>query len=333
MAVTRRALLAGGLSALAAPLARAAADGDLAWGVNGHPFSAYPGIPLEQQLDLLRELGFTSYRFNKGDVDDYERILPLAQARGVTLLPILEPDVRFRTDPIRELRDRAFEHGRERSRLFRGHIPVWECANELESFAIIQPCEIRDDGTQYPCEWGPAGGVGPLEYVGARWERVSAVLSGLSRGVAEGDPNALRAIGTAGWGHLGAFERMVNDGIAWDITVWHDYEGVSEEYLEKLASYGKPIWITEFNAGSGGFATVEENARLLTERIAYYRRMRTRFRVEAAHIYELLDEPYWGDDFEARMGLYTVVPDPRRKWRVGPPKPAVDAVRRALSRS
>lgn len=328
-AVSRRTLLAGGLAAaLSAPVAGATRS-DLVWGVNGHPFTAYPGIPLEQQLDLARELGMTSYRVNGGGVADFERILPLAEARGITVLPILEVDGISESTPIDEIRRRAHAHGLAMSRHFRGRIPVWELGNELESVAIIQPCEIRDDGTKYPCEWGPAGGVGPLEYVGARWAGVSAVLSGLSTGVAEGDPKALRAMGTAGWGHLGAFERMAQDGLSWDISVWHDYEGVSEAYLAKIASYGKPIWITEFNAGGGGFATPQENARQLAARIAYYRRMRERYRIEAAHVYELLDEPYWAD-FEAHMGLYTVKRDKARGWRVGPPKPAATAVKRAL---
>ncbi|MFN3521611.1 MAG: hypothetical protein ACK4YQ_05140 [Phenylobacterium sp.] len=325
---SRRSVLGGALAAaLSAPLT-GAARGDLVWGVNGHPFTAYPGIPLEQQLDLTRDLGMTSYRVNGAGVAELDHILPLAEARGIAILPILEVDG-WTDSPLPQVRERAFELGRTMARHFRGRVPVWELGNEMENFAIIQPCEIRDDGTKYPCEWGPAGGVGPLEYVGARWAQVSAALDGLSKGVAEGDPKALRAMGTAGWGHLGAVERMAQDGLAWDITVWHDYEGVRESYLAKLASYGRPIWITEFNAGGGNFASRAENARQLAARIAYYRRMRTAYRIEAAHVYELLDEPYWSD-FEAHMGLYTVVRDKTRGWRVGPPKPAAKAVKRAL---
>ena len=48
---------------------------------------------------------------------------------------------------------------------------------------------------------GFAGGVGPLDYFGPRWEKVSAALDGLSRGIKSVDPTARRAIGTAGWGH------------------------------------------------------------------------------------------------------------------------------------
>ena len=105
-----------------------------------------------------------------------------------------------------------------------------------------------------------------------------------------------------------------------------------ESFLETLAGYGKPIWITEFNAGGGGFETEEDNARMLTERIAYYRSMREKYRVDAAFIYELLDEPYW-DDFEGKMGLYRVHKNDEDRWEVGEPKPAGRAVMRALGES
>ena len=124
---------------------------------------------------------------------------------------------------------------------------------------------------------------------------------------------------------------MADDGLEWEITVWHDYETVSEKFLKRLAGFGKPIWITEFNAGSGGFETEEENARLLKKRIAWYRAMRVPYGVEAAFVYELLDEPYWGDHYEARMGLYRMEGSKEDGWRVGAPKPAARAVKQAIA--
>ena len=303
-------------------------EDDLVWGVNGHPFQAYPGIPLETQIRLVRGLGMTHYRIGSKD-DGLSRIRPIADRHGVTLLPIIHADGPMKEKTPKQLYDDSFERARWRTRRYRGQYAVWELGNELESFAIIKPCEMRDDGTQYPCEWGPAGGMRPIDYYGPRWEKVSAALKGLLDGAKEGDPDARRAIGTAGWGHLGAFERWKSDGLDWEITVWHDYETVREDFLEHLASFGKPIWITEFNAGGGGFETEEENARMLTGRIDYYRAMREKYRVEAAFIYELLDEPYW-DDFEGKMGLYRMQGNGEDGWRAGELKPAGRAVIEAL---
>ena len=211
--------------ALGRSKAQVSAKHDLIWGVNGHPFTAYPGIEINEQFELVRELGFTHYRINlrgDGSPDRLDHILKVAATWDVSIIPILLPDASLEKDSYDDIRGKSYEHGKEMAKNFRGRVPIWELGNELENFAIIQPCEMRDDGTQYPCEWGPAGGVGPLEYFGPRWKKVSAVLMGLAEGVGEADPKALRAMGTAGFGHLGAFDRMAQDGIPWEITVWHD---------------------------------------------------------------------------------------------------------------
>lgn len=322
--------------ALGRPNAQVSAHGDLIWGVNGHPVTAYPGISLDDQFSLVRDLGFTHYRVDlrgDGSPDYLDQILERAATWNISIIPILLPDANLEKDSYDDIREVSFEVGRNMAKRFQHRVPIWELGNELENFAIIRPCEMRDDGTQYPCEWGVAGGVGPLEYFGPRWKKVSAMLKGLAEGVGEADPKALRAMGTAGFGHLGAFVRMAKDEIPWEITVWHDYEAVRESYLEELASYGKPIWITEFNAGGGGEFSHQENARMIAERIAYYRTVREKYRVTAAFFYELLDQPYWGDDFEARMGLASLKrqnPESDRLWAIDAIKPQGLAIRDAI---
>lgn len=271
----------------------------------------------------------THYRVS-GRSDRLERLYSLGQQYGVGLLPLLTAGGNWRDKDPDTLYQEHFELARSRSRQHRGRFPVWECGNELENHAILQPCEMRDDHTQYPCDWAPATGDIPLDYSGDRFDQVSAVVRGLVNGVGEGDPDAKRAIGTAGWGHIAPFEMWQDRGIDWEITVWHDYETVSEDYLKTLASFGKPIWITEFNAGGGGTETEAENARLIRERIAYYREMAPVYDIEAAFVYELLDEPYWSG-FESMMGLYRMEGSDSSGWRVGNPKPAGTAVQEMLS--
>ncbi|MGB3625034.1 MAG: hypothetical protein WA989_04375, partial [Henriciella sp.] len=156
------------MSAIAAGMRPAMAvaqqsSGSMIWGVNGHPFQAYPGIPLETQLDLVRQLGMTHYRVGNRN-NGLERLYPLARQYGVTLLPILHANIDFEAHTAQEIFDHCLESARAATAQHRGRFEVWELGNELENFAIIQPCEMRDDGSQYPCEWGPAGGVGPLDY-------------------------------------------------------------------------------------------------------------------------------------------------------------------------
>ena len=303
---------------------------DITWGVNGHPLTAYPGISIEEQIGYVADLGMKSYRVNFSYLDQSEdlgRIVEVGKAHGVEILPVLTPgELDFEAMSQEELYRRGYDFAAEMARRFRKKVSVFELGNELENFAIIQPCEMRDDGTQYPCEWGPAGGVGPLEYYGPRWAKVSAALKGMSEGLHSVDPTLRRAIGTAGWGHVGAFERMKADKIDWDISVWHVYGQDPSWALDILEQYGKPIWITELNAPLGSQKGEAFQAENLMDMMNKVREISKKYRVEAAHVYELFDEPYW-EGFEGEMGLVKLVKAEGGGWETGAPKEAYQTVR------
>jgi hypothetical protein len=321
------------IAAVCLVAAATVASADILWGVNGHPITAYPGIPVERQLDYVNDLGLKSYRVNVTSEDNSDVIASLvvaANVRGIDILPVITPAaIDLENDSPDELYEIARKLAVTLATRFKDDIPVWELGNEMENYAIIMPCETRDDGTQYPCEWGPAGGVGALDYYGPRWVKVSAVLKGLSDGMTEVDPGIRKAIGTAGWGHTGAFARMKQDGIDWDISVWHMYGEDPEWAFSEIAAYGKPIWVTEFNNPFGSQHSEHEQADGLRQTMTRLRELEDKYAVEAGHIYELFDETYWAPDFEAYMGLVRLVPDPafEGRWLVGEPKPAYTMVR------
>ena len=71
-----------------------AAQADLIWGANGHPFTAYPGLTIESQLDYLKEPGMRSYRVNRTDSSQTPRLALLIQEgrkRGIDILPVITP--------------------------------------------------------------------------------------------------------------------------------------------------------------------------------------------------------------------------------------------------
>lgn len=304
-------------------------------GVNGHPLVSYPDIAFETQIDLVRRMGATAYRVDvtsdeAGAQDRFARLLDVAEARGVALLPVLIPPLSLDGATPEALRARAFAFASAYVGRFGARIATWELGNELENYAILRPCDRRADGSTYPCDWGPASGDHPSHYQPERWAKVSATLRGLSDGARAADPAARRAIGTAGWGHFGAFDLLARDGVAWDVSVWHVYvERGLDAALARLARHGKPIWITEFNGERGsavGLDTQAERLGALSRRILELAKQN---RVEAAFVYELLDERYWTGD-ESVMGLWTLEKGDDGRWRVGDAKPALAALRRAF---
>ncbi len=303
------------------------------WGVNGHPLVSYPGVSFAEQLDAVRDLGMTSYRVDVPDtgyIAALQELVGQAHARGITILPVVTPGFDLEKESAESLEKAAYGLAFALVSSFKGQIPVWELGNEMENYAIIQPCEMQDDGKQYSCSFGPAGGRSPLEYFGPRWKKVSAVLKGLTRGAHAADPSVKRAVGTAGWGHIGAFERMKADGIDWDISVWHMFGEGPEWAFKELAAYKKPIWVTEFNNPYGSQKSKEEQVQGLMRTMSQLTQLQKDYDVEAAHIYELMDEPYW-KGFEAHMGLIGMTKDGKNKWKAAEKKPAYLAVKERLS--
>lgn len=320
------------LSWMALASQTAAAAGML-WGVNGHPITAYPGIAISDQLNYLEDLGATSYRVNISYLKEADKLATLvseAKKRGIDILPVLTPSLDLDALSPEALYARSRAFALALGNRFKGDIRIWELGNELENYAIIKACERRDDGTIYPCDWGPAGGTTALQYYGPRWAKSSAVLRGLSDGMIEADPTIRKAMGTAGWGHTGAFERMKADRIQWDISVWHLYGQDPEWAFQELARYGKPIWVTEINHPKGSQLGELEQAKGLANSMARLKQLQQTYKVEAAHVYELLDETYWAPDFEAYMGLVGLAGSNEKGWTISKPKPSYEAVREAI---
>ncbi|RWO15629.1 MAG: hypothetical protein EOS08_28735, partial [Mesorhizobium sp.] len=277
---------------------------DLLWGVNGHPFTAYPGISIEQQLDYVRDLGMKSYRVNISSLDSATKLAELVKAgkeRGVEILPVIIPDLDLDNESVDDLYAQAYHLASTLVSRFKDDIRVWELGNEMENYAILMPCEMRDSGIQYNCSWGPASGTETSHYFSPRWAKVSSVLRGLSDATIAVDPTIRKAMGTAGWGHRAAFTRMLQDGIRWDISVWHLYGGDPEEAFKFLATLGRPIWLTEFNHAGGSQEGESQQADGLVQMMTLLRRYQSPYGLEAAHLYELLDEPYWAPSYEAFM--------------------------------
>ena len=61
------------------------------------------------------------------------------------------------------------------------------------------------------------------------------------------------------------------------------------------------------------------------------REMQRTYNIEAAHVYELLDEPYWAPSYEATMGLVTLEKEAAGVWALGRPKTAYHTVKQLIT--
>ncbi len=314
--------------ALGLACAASAQDTPFILGVNGHPFQqeAYWQVPLEAQLALVKEAGLQWYRTDWGwaDFERSDQLVAAAEVAGVKLLPILFPDVSAANGEVREVRRLAFEHGKAIAERYRGRISHYELSNELE-------CQVMSKAPG----GGDRDGAARSDYDFHRYIVACELLRGLAEGVHEGDPGAKRIINCAGWLHFGFIDRLVDDGVPFDIVAWHWYSDMGDittpkesysgtwDVIAKLKSYGKEIWLTECNRRNGDMdGAGQEQADYLADQV---RKVRATGVVKAFFVYELLDEPYF-EGGEAHYGLVEVQKQ-GDKWAIGARKPAFEVVR------
>lgn len=319
---------------LAATCALAAApDAPFILGVNGHPYQqeGYRAVSLEQQMELLRELGVRWYRTDWGSGNDFSQrdaLVAAAEAKGVRLLPILFPDVSAAKGNLREIRRLAFDCGKTIASRYRGRITHYELSNELDCRAM----------TKWP-NGGDRDGAARSDYDFHEYIALCEMLRGLAEGIREGDPNAKRIIDCAGWLHFGFMDRLVDDAVPFEIVAWHWYSEMGDittpkqsysgkwDVLEKLKSSGKEVWVTEGNRRDGDKDDQgQAQADYLTDQI---NKLHKGGIVKAYFVYELLDEPYF-EGGEAHYGLVKL--DKRDgNWTIGERKPAFQALQRLLA--
>ncbi len=90
----------------------------------------------------------------------------------------------------------------------------------------------------------------------------------------------------------------------------------------RIAKYKKPIWVTEFNNPYGSQRGEPQQASGLKEAMTRLRELQGTYDVEAAHIYELLDETYWAPILRGVHGSRATEKKVGGGWKLGEPKPA-----------
>lgn len=273
-------------------------------GVCCHPgYTRLMPISWDEVFSRVKDCGADLCRMDWGsDWQTNGEILAAAQTAGVELLPVLFPPAPAE-DTEQAWYEASYAYGKECATRYQGKIRYFELSNEKDCACM----------TKWP-NGGDRDGASVDDYDPAKYAPIRGMMRGLAEGLRAGNPECLRVIDTAGWLHFGFIDLLVRDEVPFDILAWHWYsemgdiaepkKSYSGEYavLDKLAGYGKPVWITEGNARDGTLGhTEQEAARILADTVSS---VRASGKVDAYVVYELLDEPslLWAGG-EAQYGI------------------------------
>ena len=271
--------------------------GRVVFGVNGHPLvkNTYE-LSFENQIFLLKRIGFKTYRVNVSPANSSQSqqlaaLAQIAERNNIQILPVIaiKPD-RFSSE------DEAYNTSKKLTfklaSQFVGHIPVWELGNELDRICINRETE----------------GTSPSDYDTEKYNIIRGVIRGMLDGLHEASPSFQSMVDTSrivpNYVNSGFLERLIQDGINFDITGYHFYshdghipsakDGTSA--LAALYNLHKPIWISEFdqagyNMVQGPNSQPREQARILRVELDEISAKAAQYNIIGADIYELLDQP------------------------------------------
>ena len=270
----------------------------LAWGINGHPNLpwGYQDVSIVEQLALVHQLGLSSYRVDvynaePATVAALSQMAALAKPLGISILPVIVP-----TASAFATAGDAYRWGHDTAAVLAAALPslTWEIGNELDAYAIKPG----------------ATGAQPSDFDDGRFDIASSVIRGMSDGIRT-DPAASRIVDITGL-HFGFLQRLSASGVAWDITGEHYYVGSAATDIggelggvfSQLATFGKPLALTEYNQQQGSLLSQQSEATTLTGIIKAVSAEAAQFRIQSAYVYELLDQPGLAGG-EADYGLAT----------------------------
>lgn len=284
------AVIAAGCAPLVSAIAQSPPP--MLWGVNIH--KSYANLNQAGVLALAASLGLKSIRVDVYDggaatVSYLAGLIAAAAPYGIGIVPVLVPNA-----AASNTETNAYNWGYAQARALATAFPqmTWEAGNELDQF-----CGIPGNTGESMSHFDPA-----------KYALCRGSIKGMRAGFKSKSAQPV-GVGIAGRS-FGFFDLLKRDGVQWDITTWHiyitsdtsaaDIAAGADLYLTRLAGYGKPIAITEFNQQDGHLSTASPQT--LLDMMTAIQSLAVSKNVVAAYIYELLDEPHLAGG-EATYGL------------------------------
>ncbi|WP_051180530.1 hypothetical protein [Caballeronia insecticola] len=295
---------ATGKAALPQSTAKAANNGSIFYGMNGHNSNggAYDTTSAQKQLSQLQDLGANIYRndvYSQASANQVANVARTMADGGVTVYPVMLLSLNYNNED--DAYNAGFAMGKQTASSYR--YPYYEVGNELEANTL----NGNVDGTL----WN--------QYDNRSYTIARGVIRGMIAGVKSVDGSAKIVLGGT-WLHY-AFYQMLADGsqpdgswghptVSWDITAWHWYSNEGDithacggtgchDVLQVLHDMGKPIWINEFGVRPD-YGSYNQIASYITGNamMAQYVSVASKYNIQSIQAFELYD------DSEGAYGLF-----------------------------
>lgn len=212
------------------------------WGVTMRPngIANYSASGWQDQINKAKELGVGWVRL-QWDYHSQDRNTPIVDAlrsAGLGVVLVIEHNPALGTSHMYQ---DGLNDGKNIAGRFKGKIKYYQLANEGGAQSIKN---------------GTMTGINPSDYDPAEYARVRDYIKGLSEGINSVDGSAYKIV-TISWLHTGFLDKLVADGVKFDMigVDWYSWMGSfgsrqltnGVSLYSKLKSFGKAITFMEVN--------------------------------------------------------------------------------------
>jgi len=257
---------------ISSPSQPSVGQNNFAWGVtvSEYQIDNYNSQTADKQIALLKSLGANTVRVNlertvqlepfliRPDQKSNDDFIDKLNASGIKICLIIDGDIiGTSTIPNFNFENEGYKLGKYAAARYAGKVDYFQISNEVTG-TIVKPPDPDFKGATIDSDYN-------LKYSLDRYKAALGWLRGMSRGVREADPSA-KIVVSGHWILYDIIGRLIKDGLDFDILGWAWYEpdgldvqkrdlgeGKTLNLAEKLAAFGKPLWIAETNTPNGSY--------------------------------------------------------------------------------
>ena len=215
------------------------------WGVTMRPYATgtYTSASWKKQIAQANKLGVgwarITWDYNGSAVAKNTGIINALRSKKINVVLVIEHNPNGGDN---DLYKQGYNDGKNISKALKGKVKYYQMMNEGGAQSLKSPTSNGQTKTDYNVN---------------EYNKVRDYMKGLSDGISAGDTSAKKIV-TISWTHVGFLDRLVSDGVKFDMIGidWYDWMGSFGDskisggrYLyDKLRDYGKPLTFMEVAA-------------------------------------------------------------------------------------